>query len=99
MPRPLSAPRPDLSTKSPRKASDNGFIVGIQAVAVQFAEFRERAVQIIQREWSQRMPGDLYPVPRAEVRVNLALRLLDLLRDQSDFLFEGDVDRVSFGMF
>ena len=45
------------------------------------------------------MAGYLDPIPRAEIGKDLAFRLFDLLFDESNFLFEADFQRMSFGMF
>src|SRR5262249_44937842 len=81
------------------KSADDRPVFRIQAVAVQFAKICEGGLQIIQAKRALWMASDLDPVPGAEVREDLALRLFELLLDHRHFLLEADVEGVGFRMF
>ena len=73
-------------------------ILSEKPVAMKLAEPGEGQFEVIQRERPLRMPGNLDPVPRAEVGEDLAFGFLQLLLDQSDLLPETDVERVGLGV-
>src|SRR4030095_12862687 len=59
--------------------TDDCGIVGIRAVAVQFAEVAEHAVDVIERVRPLRMARDLRDLPRGELAVDFLGELLALL--------------------
>ncbi len=62
-----------------REAADDGGIVAIRSVAVQLAEIREQAIDVIERVRPLRMPRDLRDLPRRELRIDVLRELLALL--------------------
>ena len=78
------------------KPADHRPVLREQPVAVQLAEVGKGRFEVIQRERPLRMPGNLDPVPGAEVGEDLALGFLQLLLDQANFLLEADVEGVGF---
>ena len=80
------------------KTAYHGPVLRKQPVAVQLAEVGKGCLEVIQREWSFRVPGNLDPVPCAEVGKDLAPGFLQLLLDQANFLLNADVEGMGFRM-
>jgi hypothetical protein len=49
-------------------------IVGKTAVSMQFNPVRKTALNVIEREWPLIVPGDLDPLPRGQIVVNVTAR-------------------------
>jgi len=73
------------------EAADDGLVVRIAAVAVQFAEVAEHAGDVVQSVGPLRMARDLRDLPGGELAVDLLGQLLALLREPRDLV--GNVDR------
>ncbi len=72
------------------KTADDGLIVRIAAVAMQFMEVGEDLVHVIHRVRTLRMACNLRDLPGRELRVDILGQLLALLREAVDLF--GDVD-------
>ena len=70
-----------LFIAQPGEAAYDGTILGEQAVAVQLAKVGERGAEVIKAERTFGVPGELDPLPRGEIRINLPLGFLDLPLD------------------
>jgi len=62
----------------------------MQAVAVQFLELVEGQTQVVEGVGAPRVPGQLDPLPRGEVGIQLPLGILDLALQQADLLLPGN---------
>src|ERR1039458_6266664 len=64
------------------KTAYHGPVLRKQPVAVQLAEVGKGCLEVIQREWPLRMPGNLDAVPSAEVGKDLASGFLQVFSVQ-----------------
>ena len=78
------------------KPAHHRAVFGKQPVAVQFAEIDEGGLEVIQRERTFGMAGQLDPLPGGEVGKNLPPGFLQFLFDELDFLLETDAERMFF---
>ena len=89
----LGADHHDLLATQPGKTSHHGPIVRIKPVTVQFFEFGEGRLEVIQRVRTARMAGQLHPLPRRQVRIKLPLGLLNLVFQKVNLLFPRNPQR------
>ncbi|MNS75472.1 hypothetical protein D3C72_1089940 [compost metagenome] len=75
----------------PRQPTNDGLVVGVHAVAVQFVEVGEHFAHVVQRVGTLGMAGDKGRLPRRELGVDFLGQGLALLLQTSDFV--GDVYR------
>ncbi|KAG1171022.1 hypothetical protein G6F35_017134 [Rhizopus arrhizus] len=74
-----------------REAADDGLVVGVHAVAVQFMEVGEHFAHVVQRVGALGVAGDKGRLPRRELGVDFLGQGLALLLQTSDLV--GDVYR------
>src|SRR5206468_1330853 len=67
------------------EAAGHRAVLGKEPVAVQLDEITERKLDIIERKWPRRVPGNLDALPRGEVFVNHALCFFDFALHSADF--------------
>ena len=94
----LRADHDDLVIAQPRQTADDGPIVGIKPVAVQFGKIGERRLQVIQRVRTLGMPRQLHSLPGSQIGENHPPRFLNLFFNLRRFLLETDAQRMGFGM-
>src|SRR5205814_3157861 len=79
-----------------RQAARHRLVVAVDAIAMQLDPVRETARDIIERERSLDVPGELDPLPRREVVVNLPAGFADLGLHRLDLGIE--IEIVPIGM-
>ena len=78
-----------------RETADNRFVVAETAVAGELDEIREEMVDVVERVRAFRVAGELNPLPRRQLAVNLLHGLVHALGQRIDLV--GKVELVVFG--